>query len=82
MHRVAARDLPATLPRGRRRSNVERLVLRRLVLLGTPLVLAVLEIFHPHPSGVADAVEQGGGSYGSTSSRFPSSGSSPSPSIS
>ena len=38
---------------------MERLVLRRLVLLGTPLALAVLEIFHPQPSGVADAVEQG-----------------------
>jgi hypothetical protein len=32
---------------------VERLVLRRLVLLGTPLALAVLEIFHPQPSGVS-----------------------------
>ena len=39
---------------------MERLVLRRLVLLGTPLALAVLEIFHPQPSGVSDAVEQGG----------------------
>jgi hypothetical protein len=39
---------------------VERLVLRRLVLPGTPLALAVLEIFHPQPSGVGDAVEQGG----------------------
>jgi hypothetical protein len=39
---------------------VERLVMRRLVLLGTPLALAVLEIFHPKPSGVAEAVEQGG----------------------
>jgi hypothetical protein len=39
---------------------VERLALRRIVLLGTPLALAVLEIFHPHPTGVADAVEQGG----------------------
>src|ERR687889_2082156 len=45
---------------GGRRSSVERLVLRRLVLLGTPLALAVLEVFHPKPSGVADAVEQGG----------------------
>ena len=35
-------------------------VLRRLVLLGTPLALALLEIFHPQPSGVADSVEQGG----------------------
>ena len=34
--------------------------LRRLVLLGTPLALAVLEIFHPHPAGVSEAVEQGG----------------------
>jgi hypothetical protein len=39
---------------------VERLVLRRVVLLGSPLALAILEIFHPHPTGVADAVEQGG----------------------
>ena len=39
---------------------MERLVLRRLVLLGTPLALAVLEVFHPKPSGVADSVEQGG----------------------
>src|ERR687889_56143 len=53
----AERDVPPTLPG--RRTNVERLVLRRLVLLGTPLALAVLEIFHPQPSGVADAVEQG-----------------------
>jgi hypothetical protein len=41
-------------------SNMERLVLRRLVLLGTPLALAILEILHPQPVGVADAVEQGG----------------------
>jgi hypothetical protein len=39
---------------------VERLVLRRVVLLGTPLALAILEIFHPQPVGVADSVEQGG----------------------
>jgi hypothetical protein len=37
-----------------------RSVLRRAVLLGTPLALAILEIFHPNPMGVADAVEQGG----------------------
>jgi hypothetical protein len=53
---VAGKDVLATSPG---RSNVERLVLRRLVLLGTPLALAVLEIFHPQPSGVAEAVEQG-----------------------
>jgi hypothetical protein len=36
-------------------------VLRRLVLLGTPLALAVLEIFHPpKPSGASEAVEQAG----------------------
>jgi hypothetical protein len=35
-------------------------ILRRLVLLGTPLAFALLEIFHPQPSGIADAVEQGG----------------------
>jgi hypothetical protein len=56
---VAARYDPAVLP-GRRRSNVERLVLCRVVLLATPLALAILEYFHPQPSGVADAVEQGG----------------------
>jgi hypothetical protein len=32
---------------------------RRLVLLGTPLALAVLEVFHPKPSNVAEAIEQG-----------------------
>jgi hypothetical protein len=35
-------------------------ILRRLVLLGTPLAFALWEIFHPQPMGVADAVEQGG----------------------
>src|SRR5918992_3346450 len=35
-------------------------VLRRLVLLGAPLVLAILEFFHPEqPSGASEAVEQG-----------------------
>jgi hypothetical protein len=35
-------------------------VLRRLVLLGTPLALTLLEIFHPpKPSGASEAVEQG-----------------------
>lgn len=37
-----------------------RTVLRRLVLLGTPLALALWEILHPLPGGVAEAVEQGG----------------------
>src|SRR5215212_11965478 len=38
----------------------DRTVLRRLVLLGTPLALALLEIFHPErPSGASEAVEQG-----------------------
>jgi len=38
----------------------DRTVLRRLVLLGTPLALAVLEIFHPErPSSASEAVEQG-----------------------
>jgi hypothetical protein len=45
---------------GGRRTNVERLILRRLILLGTPLALAILEIFHPQPSGVGESVEQGG----------------------
>ena len=37
-----------------------RTVLRRLVLLGTPLALAVLEYFHPEqPSSASEAVEQG-----------------------
>jgi hypothetical protein len=35
-------------------------VLRRLVLLGTPLTLALWEIFHPQPGGASEAVEQGG----------------------
>src|SRR5919106_3712547 len=54
----AERDDPPAQAGGR--SNVERLVLRRVVLLGTPLALAILEILHPQPVGVADAVEQGG----------------------
>lgn len=33
---------------------------RRLVLLATPLALAVLEIFHPQPDSVTEGVEQGG----------------------
>jgi hypothetical protein len=38
----------------------DRTVLRRLVLLGTPLALAILEFFHPEqPSGASGAVEQG-----------------------
>src|ERR671926_631464 len=37
-----------------------RLVLRRVVLLGTPLALAILEIFHPdRPNSASEAVEQG-----------------------
>jgi hypothetical protein len=35
-------------------------ILRSLVLLGAPLALAIMEIFHPQPSGVAESVEQGG----------------------
>jgi hypothetical protein len=38
---------------------VERLVWRRVVLLGSPLALAILEIFHPNPTNDAEAVEQG-----------------------
>ena len=60
---------------GRRTSVERRSTLRRLILLGTPLALAILEIFHPQPSGVGESVEQGGGSCGSISSSFPSSGS-------
>jgi hypothetical protein len=38
-----------------------RLVLRGVVLLGVPLALAVLEIFHPErPNSASEAVEQGG----------------------
>jgi hypothetical protein len=38
----------------------DRTVLRRLVLLGAPLALALLEIFHPErPSSASEAVEQG-----------------------
>jgi hypothetical protein len=36
-----------------------QVALRRLVLLGTPLALAILEIFHPKPSGASEAVDQG-----------------------
>src|ERR671916_1122720 len=36
-------------------------LLRRLVVLGTPLAFALLEFFHPEqPSGASEAVEQGG----------------------
>jgi hypothetical protein len=60
---------------------VVRLVLRRVVLLGTPLALAVLEIFHPpKPSGASEAVEQGEWFMWSNSSRYPSSDLSPWPS--
>ena len=39
---------------------MERLVLRRVVLLGAPLALAILEIFHPErPNSASEAVEQG-----------------------
>jgi hypothetical protein len=39
---------------------MERLWLRRVVLLGTPLALAILEIFHPErPNSATEAVEQG-----------------------
>ena len=41
-------------------TGADHTVLRRLVLLGTPLALAVLEIFHPQPGGASEAVEQGG----------------------
>jgi hypothetical protein len=36
-----------------------QVALRRLVLLGTPLALAILEIFHPKPSDASAAVDQG-----------------------
>jgi hypothetical protein len=40
---------------------MQRLMLRRVVLLGTPLALAILEIFHPEqPNSASEAVEQGG----------------------
>jgi hypothetical protein len=39
---------------------MERLWSRKVVLLGTPLVLAILEIFHPErPNSASEAVEQG-----------------------
>src|SRR5215217_486993 len=45
---------------GGRRSSMERLMLRRVVLLGAPLALAILEIFHPErPNTASEAVEQG-----------------------
>ena len=38
----------------------QRLVLRRVVLLGAPFALALLEIFHPErPNSASEAVEQG-----------------------
>ena len=38
----------------------DHMVLRRFVLLGAPLALALLEIFHPEqPGGASEAVEQG-----------------------
>src|ERR671921_1293674 len=54
----AERDDPPAQAGGR--SSVERSVLSRVVLLGAPLALAILQILHPQPAGVADAVEQGG----------------------
>jgi hypothetical protein len=39
---------------------MERLVLRRVVMLGAPFALALLEIFHPErPNSASEAVEQG-----------------------
>ena len=39
---------------------MERFVLRRAVLLGAPLALAIQEIFHPErPNSASEAVEQG-----------------------
>jgi hypothetical protein len=39
---------------------MQRLMLRRVVLLGAPLALAILEIFHPErPNSASEAVEQG-----------------------
>ena len=38
----------------------QRLVLRRVLLLGAPFALAILEVFHPErPSSASEAVEQG-----------------------
>jgi hypothetical protein len=37
--------------------NNTRTLLRRLVLLGTPLVLGTLEIWHPTPSGAESTFE-------------------------
>jgi hypothetical protein len=44
--RVPLLEVERVGPGGRRRS-MERLVLRRVVLLGAPFALALLEIFHP-----------------------------------
>jgi hypothetical protein len=39
---------------------MERLVLRRIVLLGAPLALAILKIFYPErPNSASEAIEQG-----------------------
>jgi len=53
---VATVDPP---PLGKQNDVALSLILRRVVLLGTPLALAVLEIFHPQPDSVAEGVEQG-----------------------
>jgi hypothetical protein len=51
---------------GRMTSVERRSTLRRLILLGTLLALAILEILHQQPGSVGESVEQGGGSCGST----------------
>jgi hypothetical protein len=65
---------PTTAMHSQGTQSTGRAVSRSLVLLGAPLAFAILEFFHPkQPGGVSEAVEQGCGSCGSTSSRFPSS---------
>ena len=53
-------NTPTTAIRSQGIRSTGGTVLRRLVLLGTPLALSILEIFHPQPVGVAEAVAQGG----------------------
>ena len=53
-------NTPTTAIRSQGIRSTGGTVLRRLVLLGTPLALSLWEIFHPQPVGVAEAVAQGG----------------------
>jgi len=53
-------DDPPLQAGGRRTSVERRSAWRRVVLLGAPLALAIMEIFHLQPCGAGYAIEQGG----------------------